>query len=160
MQHASNTRRVHASPEAVWALVADVTTIDRYHPSVKSADLLSPAATGVGATRRCNFHDGSDVREEVVEMEEGRRVKLALSEFSLPMKRIEAEFQVAPADDGLADVTFTVSYEVKYGPLGRLLGATVVRKQLRAMTARVVAGLDHHLRTGERVGQDFVEGAD
>ena len=159
MQQASATRHVHASPDQVWSIVSDVTTVARYHPSVKTADLLTPSPTGIGAARRCNFYDGTDVREEVVEVEEGSRVKLALSEFSLPMKSIEAESRIAPTGDRHADVTFTVYYQVKYGPLGQLMGATVVKKQLSAMTARVVAGLDHHLKTGELVDKDFVEQA-
>lgn len=152
MQNASSSRRIDASPERVWAILSDVTTISRWHPSVASADLLSELPTGMHATRRCNFRDGTNVREEVVELDEGRRVRLALSEFSMPMKSLAAEFSVAPAGDGATEVTFTIYFEVKYGVLGQLMGALMVRGQLEKLTAKVLGGLDHYLETGENLG--------
>lgn len=156
MQHVTATRLVPASPEKLWALLSDVTTVARWNPAVASAELLSERPTGLHAARRCHFYDGGSVREEVVDLAEGRRVRLALTEFSLPMKRLEAEFSVAPIDDGQSEVGFTLHYEVKFGALGRLLGATVMRGELKKMTARVLAGLGHHASTGEEVGKGFV----
>ncbi len=156
MQHASSTRAVHAPPEKIWALISDVTTIDRYHPSVERADLLSAQPTGLGATRRCNFYDGTNVREEVVDLDGGKRIRLALSEFSVPMKQLEAELRLVPGAGDTTDVTFEISYVMKWGILGQIMGATAVRRQLTQMTAKVLAGLDHHVSTGERVGKDFV----
>lgn len=156
MQHASTTREIAADPSALWEVLADVTAVTRYHPAVKTADLLSERPTGLGAARRCNFHDGSSVREEVIAVDEGRRVRLALSAFSVPMKQLEAEWRLVPTPDGGTEVTFEIAYVVKYGLLGRLLGATVIRRQLTQVTARVVAGLDHLARTGQPVGEDFV----
>lgn len=156
MQHVTATRLVPASPEKLWALLSDVTTVARWNPGVASADLLSDRPTGLHAARRCHFYDGSSVREEVVDLTEGRSVRLALSEFSLPMKRLEAEFSVAPSAAGASEVSFTLHYEVKFGAFGRLLGATVMRGELKKMTARVLAGLGHHAATGEEVGKGFV----
>jgi len=152
VQHASSTRRINAAPERVWAIVSDVTTIHLWHPSVASADLLSERPTGMHAARRCNFRDGTNVREDVVEVDEGRRVRLALSEFSMPMKSLAAEFSVATAADGTSEVTFTIDFEVKYGVLGQLMGALMVRGQLEKLTAKVLGGLDHYLQTGENLG--------
>jgi ribosome-associated toxin RatA of RatAB toxin-antitoxin module len=154
MRQAHSTRLIEAAPETIWALVSDVTTVANYHPSVKSADLLSPNKTGLGAARRCNFYDGTDVREEVIEIDEGRRLRIGLSEFSLPMRRIEAETAILPTADGKSQVTFTINYEVKYGIIGKLLGATVVRKQLTQVTAKFLAGIDHYLSTGQVVDQN------
>lgn len=153
MQQAHSTRLIEASPEALWALLSDVTTVARYHPAVQSAELLSPNKTGLGATRRCHFYDGTDVREEVIDLEEGRRLRLGLSEFSLPMKRLEAETTIIPTSDGKSQVTFTIAFEVEYGLLGKLLGGTVVRRQLAQVTARFLAGIDYHLTTGQLVDQ-------
>lgn len=156
MQHAEAVRIIARSPEALWPLVSDVLAVQRWHPSVARAELLSVTSTGLGAARRCHFYDGTNVREEVVTLDEGRRVRMALSEFSVPMTRLEAEFQLTPTAEGQTEVRFGLDYVVKFGPLGRLLGATVMRGQLRKMAAKVLAGLEHHARTGEQVGKDFV----
>lgn len=159
MQSASATRIIHASPDVVWELVRDVTTIERWHPSVASVDLLSPQATGLHAARRCNFVDGTSVREEVFELEEGQRVRLSLSEFSMPMQKLEAEIRLVPAEGGRTQATFEIFFEPKFGILGKALGALAIRRKLASVCARILAGLDHHLSTGELVGDDFVASA-
>lgn len=155
MQHVTVTRGVQASPAQVWALISDLTTVDRYHPMVKSVDLLSDEPSGLAASRRCNFHDGSDVREEVVAVEDGERIHISLSEFSMPMKQLEAEWRVASRSDGTTDVTFEISYLMKMGFVGKALGATAVRGKLRKMMSSVLSGLDRHLATGESIGPTF-----
>ncbi len=159
LQHASASRIINATPAQTWALIGDVTSIDRWHPSVKTVDLLSEKSTGLHAARRCNFYDGTSVREEVVELDEGRRVRLQLSEFSVPMKQLEAEITVSSTDDGKTKATFALNYRVKWSVFGRLLGATVMRRELRKMAGKVLAGLDHHATTGELVSKDFVDRA-
>lgn len=157
MQTASSTRIVRADPETVWGLVSDVRTVQRYNPTVASVDVLGDATSGVGASRRCNFVDGTDVREVVVAADPRERLRLELSEFSLPMKRLESEIQLSPGpEDGTTEVTFAIDYDMKLGPLGKALGATVIKNQLGKVTARVLAGMDHHLATGETIGPDFV----
>lgn len=155
MQHSGATRIVNASSAEVWAIVGNVSTVDGWHPDVASAELLSPEATGIGATRRCFFYDGTSVREEVVELDEGARLRMRLSEFEMPMNRMEAEFTLAPSSDDRTQVIFTVFYEMKMGLLGRMMGATVVRRRLGTMASRVLAGLDHYLATGETIGESF-----
>ncbi|MCP4303977.1 MAG: SRPBCC family protein [bacterium] len=155
MQHSGATRTVNANPAEVWALVGNVSTVDGWHPDVASAELLSPKATGIGATRRCFFYDGTSVREDVVELDEGTRVRIRLSEFEMPMNRMEAEFTLVPSGQDQTQVTFTVFYEMKMSFLGRMMGTTVVRRRLATMASRVLAGLDHYLATGETIGENF-----
>jgi ribosome-associated toxin RatA of RatAB toxin-antitoxin module len=155
MQEAGATGVLKASAVEIWAVVGNVSSVDAWHPDVASADLLSPEATGIGAKRRCHFYDGTSVIEEVVELDEGRRIRLRLSEFSVPMKRMEAEFLLAEDGDERTRVSFTVFYEMKYGILGRMMGATMVRARLAKMSGRVLAGLDQFVVSGETVGEGF-----
>jgi uncharacterized protein YndB with AHSA1/START domain len=156
MQHVEVVRTIPVPPAKLWPLIADVVAIERWHPSVERADLLSEQSTGLGAARRCNFYDGTSVREEVIALDEGRRVRLAMSEFSIPMTQLEAEITLTPDANGGTKASFAIHYVVKWGLLGRLMGATVMPGQLGKMAARVLAGLAHHGATGELVGKDFV----
>jgi len=156
MQHARATRIIHAAPATLWPLIADVTTIDRWSSAVDTVDLLSEKPMGLGAARRCNFYDGSSVREDIVELEETKRVRLRLSEFSVPMKRLEAEISIRPLGEGQSEVSFEMYYEVKWGVLGKMMGATVVRRMMSKVASSSLAGLDHHVSTGEIIGKSFV----
>jgi len=153
------TRLVHASPSAVWDIISNVVTVANWHPAVESADLLSASPTGLGATRRCNFYDGTSVVEKVTEVEPGKRVHLVLSEFSLPMTRFEAEIVLSPADGGHTQATFILDYDMKYGVLGKAMSALIVQGQMSKLMNRVIGGLDHHVLTGEVVAADFTVAA-
>ncbi len=156
MQNVKATRTINATPATLWPLIADVTTIDRWSAAVATVDLLSDEPTGMGAARRCNFYDGTSVREDIVELEQEKVVRLKLSEFSAPMKRLEAEISLRPVADGQTEVGFEMFYVVKWGLLGRLMGATLVRRMMRKVASGSLAGLEHHVNTGETVGKDFV----
>ncbi len=156
MQSAATTRVIHATAEAVWEVLRDVTTIARFHSAIASVDLLTQSPTGLHAARRCNFRDGTSVREDVTELEEQHRLRFELSEFAMPMKRLQAEFRLAPGAPGSTEVTFEIFFEPKFGPLGKMLGALAIRGQLVKVGNKLLAGLDHYLMTGESVGADFV----
>ena len=63
----SVSRRVNLSAEKVWPHLADFSGIARFHPLVETADQPSEQNEGVGASRRCNFYDGKNVVERVIE---------------------------------------------------------------------------------------------
>ena len=156
LQSAGATRVIHAPLPHVWTVAADVTTVTRWHPAVADADLLSPHATGLGATRRCHFHDGTNVREEVVEVDEDRRVRLRISEFSAPLVRLEVEITLARTTTNQTQARFALHYQLKGGVLGQLLGATLLRREMSKVANRALAGLGHYTATSEPVTKDFV----
>jgi len=155
MQSVSASRRIYASPEKIWPLIADVREIAHWHFNLASVDLLTHEATGIGAARRCNFHDGTSVREDVVAADENRKLRVELSEFSVPMKHLELEIALQDKSGGVTEVVMTLRYVMKFGSLGKVLGATAVRKQLTVVVGKLLAGLDHHVTTGQDVGRTF-----
>ena len=65
---------------------------------------------------------------------------------ALPLQEAHAEISVEPVDGGQSTVRWTLEYRVSYGPLGWLLGQTV----MKMMTGKV---LDANLKgLAERVG--------
>ena len=45
----------------------------------------------------------------------------------------------------------TMDYDMKWGPLGWLMNVLMLRPIMGKLLASVLAGLDHHLVTGERI---------
>jgi uncharacterized protein YndB with AHSA1/START domain len=155
MQTVTARRLIPADAGVLWPLISDVTQIAHWHFNIARVDLLSSSATGTGAARRCNFHDGTSVREDVVAVEEGHRVRVELSEFSVPMKHIELEIALREQSDGDTETVLTLRYVMKFGLIGKILGATAVRRQLTGVAYKLLAGLEHHATTGQDVGQGF-----
>lgn len=148
MQSTTVHRIIDADLKTVWPLLADVTQIAHWHPSIATVDLLSPKPTGLRAARRCNFKDGTSVREEVTDLDEGTRIRLRLTEFSVPMKRLEVQFETVPTTGHATAVTLSLHYIVKFGILGRLLGATLMRRELTKMAGKMLDGLADHAVSG------------
>lgn len=144
MQSTTASRTIKADLSTVWPLVADVMQIAHWHPSIATVDLLSPKTTGLHAARRCNFMDGTSVREEVTDLAEGKRIRLRLSEYSVPMKQLEVQFETAATSGQATNVTLSLHYVVKFGFLGRVLGATVMRRELGKMAGKMLDGLASH----------------
>lgn len=159
MQTVTARRLIPANAGVLWPLIADVTQIAHWHFNIARVDLLTRSATGVGAARRCNFHDGTSVREDVVAVEEGRKVRVELSEFSVPMKHIELEIALRDQSADDTEVMLTLRYVMKFGLIGKVLGATAVRKELTGVANKLLAGLEHHAKTGQDVGQGFLSKA-
>lgn len=154
MIQVTQSKIIHAPQDQVWSLLSDVTTVNKYHPLVKSVDLLSPNKTGIGATRVCHFEDGTSVTEKVVHDANGR-IAFELSNFSLPMKEFDAELSVKPLITNETDLTFTLHFQPKYGFIGKLMGKYVVKPKMKELLRNVMAGVARHLATGETIGKDF-----
>ena len=156
MSQISKTATVHAPVARVWETVADVGSIAAWHPGVERSPVLSNHRSGLGATRRVELYDGSSAVEEVTSMEEGRALTVTMSEHSMPLSRGAATFEVKADGDERTLVTMTMDYDMKYGLLGALMNAVMLRPIIGKLLASVLSGLDHHLVTGENVGEGGV----
>jgi uncharacterized protein YndB with AHSA1/START domain len=97
MIDAEVTRIINGSHDQVWELLTDLTTVNEWHPEVKSVDLLSSHKKGIGATRLCHFYDGTSVKETVSAVDDKFMV-LDMSDYSVPMKDYFAEIAAKPLD--------------------------------------------------------------
>ena len=128
MIHHERTLDIDATPEALWAVIGRFMHIDEFAPLVTSVDALTDGEDGIGSKRRCNFEDGTSVVEEVTEWEATRRYRVQLSEMeSMPLHEAHAEISLEPLDSGQTRVTWGMDYHVKYGPIGWIMGQTMMK---------------------------------
>jgi uncharacterized protein YndB with AHSA1/START domain len=150
MTQLSHTRTLRVPADRVWSTLADFGAVERFHPRVASSPLLGEQATGLGAERQCNFHDGNAIKERVVAWEEGRLLKIEIYEASMPLKRAIGTLELVPRG-AETDVVFTMDYAPKFGPLGALMDRLMMRKGFCGMLMEVLEGLEEHLETGRVV---------
>lgn len=148
------TRILDTTPQRAWEVLADYGNVHQFHPLVRHAEILSASDRGLGAVRVCNFYDGTSVKETVTHWQEPRSFTVNLTEGSMPLAWAEATLAVAPSENGRASVSIAMDFTPKWGPIGWMMGIVMMKPMMKRMFTKVIAGLDHHIRTGEVVGED------
>ena len=148
MIHYERTLDIDATPEALWAVIGRFMHIDEFAPLVKSVDALTDGEDGIGSKRRCHFDDGGSVVEEVTQWEANRRYRVRLSDMTtMPLEEAHAEVSVEPLDSGQSRVTWGMDYRVKYGPLGWVLGQTMMKMMMGKVLDGNLKGLADKVRS-------------
>lgn len=131
---------IAASRSRVWELLATLDALERYDPGVARSKITSAERTGVGATRQCDLKPGGWFRERVTAWEPERALGFVLFECTLPVRRLEHDYVLTSIDGGTR-VQQRMEYRLKFGPVGMLLDAAIVRRRWRAGIEQFLRGL-------------------
>lgn len=154
MHKVSVTRTMETDAKAVWNVLDDFCNIHRYNPAVENSSLIGSRPTGVGATRECNFYDGTSLKETITDYHSGKGYSIRLSDFSLPLKEADTHFWVEPVNGEQSKLTITLEFVPKFGPLGWLMANLMMKPMLKKALAGLAKGLEDHIETGRIVGKD------
>ncbi|MEW6683382.1 MAG: SRPBCC family protein [Nitrospirota bacterium] len=144
-----NSIRIDASPEQVWSVLASLDALDRYDPGVTKSEIVTSSREGPGAARRCDLAPGGWFTERVVDWIPSRALSFELFECTLPVRRLRHSYTLAPDSSGTI-VHQRMEYELKFGPVGKLMDALMVRKKWNAGIQGFFSGLKHYVETGRR----------
>lgn len=147
------SKRIAAPARDIWRVLEDFGGFYRVSPLLECSPIINGVTRGVGAERECRFYDGSMIREKITAIQSGRSMELAITGSSLPIHDGRVLVAVEQEDQQHARVTFDATITLKFGLLGRLLGATVMQPVLRSQFNLVLRGIATYLATGETVGR-------
>lgn len=131
---------IAASRARVWELLGTLDALERYDPGVARSKIISRERTGIGASRQCDLRPGGWFRERVTAWEPERALGFELFECTLPVKRLKHDYVLATIDGGTR-VQQRMEYRLKFGPLGLLMDAAIVRRRWRAGIHEFLRGL-------------------
>ncbi|MGR3713155.1 MAG: SRPBCC family protein [Shimia sp.] len=135
MLRVERSLEIDATPEQVWAVMGRFMHIDDFAPEVARVEALTLGEDQVGSQRRCHFSNGQALVETVTDWDAGRGYNVALSEMgSMPMSQAEATLRIEPVGNK-ARVVWSFEGQMKFGPLGWLMG----RLMLGPMMGKVIA---------------------
>ncbi len=138
---------ISASPEQVWAVLADIGNIAEWNPGVEHSQQTSTGDVAVGATRRCELGGKNYLDEEVVLFEPYRRMTICVTDSNLPFESAYIRFMLEPSGEHTM-VSVSPDYQLKYGWLGQLLDKLMVRTQYRKGMQGLLQGLKTYVETG------------
>ena len=143
---------IEASAEKVWGVLADFGNVSIFNPNVTESHLTADKTNGVGATRHCDLaFGGASIEERIVDWNEGSSYTIEIFDGSRnPFAQALGTFVVEPLDDNRSLVAMSVELKAKGGIFSGLLGRALKGQSRKAITG-VLAGLKHHVETGDPV---------
>lgn len=131
----------------MWDALADINSIENWNPGVRTSYVLTEAASGLGAKRRCDLGGRKILEEPVVVFAEHEQLTMRIDDSNLPFARAEIRFDLERRGER-TEVAVTPEYALRFGPLGRLMDRLFVGRAYRKGMAALHAGLKRHVEGG------------
>ena len=142
-----NEITVSVSSDKVWHLLTDLELLDKYDPTVKKSTLLSTEKTGIGAKRKVLMLDGKNwFDEKVIVFKPTEALTYQLTECSFPIKSLTHSYSFEKIGNQ-TKVKQVMEYTVKFGLLGKMLDAMMIRKQSDRGVKKFLVGLKAYVET-------------
>jgi ligand-binding SRPBCC domain-containing protein len=135
-----NSIHISAPPEKVWAVLAKLDGLAQYDPGIERAEIISPERDGLGSARKCELKPGGWFKERVAEWVPSESIAFELFECTLPVRSLQHRYTLSRQQGGTL-VRQRMEYQLKFGLLGRILDAVMVRKKWDAGIKSFFAGL-------------------
>ena len=120
---------INASVDKIWAMLTDLELLEKYDPTVKKSTLVSAEKTGPGAKRKVLMLDGKNwFVEKVTAFKVNEVLTFQLTDCSFPIKGLKHSYSFEKVGNQ-TKVKQIMEYTVKFGLLGKLLDALMIRKQ-------------------------------
>ena len=141
-----NSIRIDATPEQVWSVLASLDALAKYDPGVSKSEIVSSTKEGPGAARRCDLKPGGWFKERVADWRPNEALSFELYECTLPVRRLRHDYTLV-REGSATVVRQRMEYELKFGPLGKLLDAVMVRRKWNAGIKGFLSGLKRYAET-------------
>jgi ligand-binding SRPBCC domain-containing protein len=132
---------IDAPIEKIWKAFTEIDWLEKYDPTVKKSIALTNTKSGIGAKRKVEMLDGKNWFEErVTEFKTNDAITYELTACSFPIDELQHSYSFERVGNQ-TKVKQVMAYKVKFGLLGRVLDATMIRKQSDAGVKKFFAGL-------------------
>jgi hypothetical protein len=150
--------RVALPRQQVWDRLRDLSLAPYYVPGLTAVELTTPQHEGIGASRRVFQKNGSPMDETVVGWDEGYGFRLRLhcgDKPPTPFKEAWFDYRIADADSDQTLFMPSLTYELPWGAVGRVLDVLLFNRIARSRTRQVALCFKRHYETGEITNPAF-----
>ncbi|HET7152439.1 MAG TPA: SRPBCC family protein [Candidatus Kapabacteria bacterium] len=136
---------ISAPVEKIWSTLSNVEELDKYDPTVAKSMTLSQNKSGVGAMRKVTMQDGKNWFEErCTACEPNKALTYELTACSFPVSELKHSYRFEQIG-GQVKVTQVMEYQVKFGVLGKIMDALMVRRQTDGGIKKFFTGLKSYM---------------
>ncbi len=152
--------RINASKEQVWNAIADFGGVVNYNPNISNSYSTSKENGGDGATRHCDVLPMGTVEERIFDWKEGDGYSIEIFDGKriAPFKFAKAQISLKrDGDQTVATVNF--DYQLKYGVVGALMNALIIKSQFNKALPSLLDGLKYYVETGQKATREALSQA-
>jgi ligand-binding SRPBCC domain-containing protein len=136
---------IEAPVRKIWQVLATPELLERYDPTVRKSFLISNGNGMPGVMRRVEMIDGKNWFEEKMTVyKQDESLTYELTACSFPVHNLKHSYSFQELGER-TKVTQVMEYSVKFGFLGMLLDALVMRKQSDNGIKKFLAGLKSYV---------------
>ncbi|MBI4791118.1 MAG: SRPBCC family protein [Chloroflexi bacterium] len=151
MSHIIKRVIISAPTDKVWQVLADFGGVEKWAPTVVKSYCPSEVTRGVGTKRVLTTTTGEVTEEIIVEWDEGRGFTFEIPDgLASVIRMLRESWSVEDSPQG-TEVVVIMDYQMKPGVINAILDSVAVRRVLGKMLVQNLAGLKHHIETGELV---------
>ncbi len=141
MRKIANEITIDSNIEKIWEILSNPEMLDQYDPTVKKSSLISIEKTGLGAKRKVDMQDGKNwFEEKITEFKPNQLLTYQLTDCSFPINGLKHSYSFEKVGTQ-TKVKQLMEYTVKFGVLGKLLDALMIRKQTDSGIKKFFLGL-------------------
>ncbi|MGB3076660.1 MAG: SRPBCC family protein [Chitinophagales bacterium] len=138
---------INAPVEKIWEVLANIEMLERYDPTVKKSIALSENKSGLNAKRKVLMLDNKNwFDEKVTVFKPAEVLTYQLTDCSFPIKGLQHSYSFEKIGNQ-TKVKQVMHYTVKFGLLGKLLDAVMIRKQSDSGIKKFFDGLKSYAET-------------
>ncbi|MBK9730391.1 MAG: SRPBCC family protein [Chitinophagaceae bacterium] len=142
-----NEITINAPVEKIWEVLANIEMLERYDPTVKKSIALSENKSGLNAKRKVLMLDNKNwFDEKVTVFKPAEALTYQLTDCSFPIKGLQHSYSFEKIGNQ-TKVKQVMHYTVKFGLLGKLLDAVMIRKQSDSGIKKFFDGLKSYAET-------------
>jgi ligand-binding SRPBCC domain-containing protein len=139
---------IDAPLEKIWKILANPGQLQNYDPTVQKSTVTSATSSGVGTSRKVDMKDGKHwFKEEITVYTPNEALTYELTDCNFPIAGLQHSYRFERIGNQ-TKVTQVMEYRVKYGLLGELLDALMLRRQTDAGIKRFLMGLKEYAERG------------
>lgn len=142
--------KIDAPVDAVWRVLGDLVAVQHYNPLVASAQFASSQHEGVGATRRCALKPKGTIEERVWDWQPPKALGLEVAKSDWPLVFMKWRTEIEAEGDATL-VSQEMTYKVKFGLLGQLMDALMMRRMLDRSVGDIFVSLKRYVEDTKTV---------
>jgi len=140
----TNTVDIDAPTDRVWEILTNLAELESYDPTVATSVVTSSRPTGIGASRKVTMKDGKHwFNEKITRFEPASALRFELTSCNFPINDLAHTYSFTESD-GRTTVTQVMTYTPRFGALGKVMDALMIRKRSDAGIKAFLRGLKGH----------------